>query len=58
MRMERKIEGGRAMYTISNRFRSYWQQGRNYACIELQNGMKCNFDFYWYAVDLGILREE
>lgn len=46
-----------AIYTISIKFRSHLQE-RNYACIELQNGAKCNFDFYWYAVELGILREE
>lgn len=46
------------MYTISNKHRSYWQQERNHANIELQNGVKCNFDFYWYAVGLGILKED
>lgn len=45
------------MYTISNRFRSYRQE-MNYAAIELPNGMKCNADFFWYAVELGILNKD
>ena len=45
------------MYTISIKFRSHLQE-RNYACIELRNGAKCNFNFYWYAVELGVLKED
>jgi hypothetical protein len=50
-----RAEGGNMYYTISNSFRSYWRQERNHANIELANGAKCNFDFFWLAVDLGIL---
>jgi hypothetical protein len=39
-------------------FRRYWKQEQNRAGIELPNGAKCNADFFWMAVELGILNED
>lgn len=50
-------------YTVNLRTyrRSYWNRIRqkwNYPCIDLPNGAKCNADFFWYCVKLGILSED
>ena len=47
-------------YTIPTRWRRWYlkNQVRNEATIELPNGMKCNADFFWFAVELGILSED
>lgn len=43
------------MHTISTSFRNYWKQEQKHANIELSNGMKVNVDFFWFAVELGVL---
>lgn len=42
-------------YTIRHRF---YKREQNNASIVLPNGMKCNADFFWFAVELGILNPD
>ena len=41
------------MYKISD-YRRIWNKF-NYACIELENGMKITPDMYEYMIELGLI---
>lgn len=46
------------MYFNRKYWERRWRQDVNYARIQLPNGAHCNANFFWYAVDLGILSED